>query len=164
VKGLDQISEVNSYRIEDCPWCGAQVFAAVDENDSALGILAHDLPMCGPFEELDTPDYLLHATVERAKQKDKKEKENMELKAGLYRHYKGGLYQVIGIAEHSETGERLVVYVSLAPLPGPRIRARPAPMWNTPIVWPDGIERPRFAYVGAELPEEMATKHDKKNG
>lgn len=27
-----------------------------------------------------------------------------------HRHYKGGLYRVIGVARHSETEERLVVY------------------------------------------------------
>ncbi len=33
-----------------------------------------------------------------------------ELQPGLYRHYKGGTYQVIGVARHSETDEQLVVY------------------------------------------------------
>ncbi|TOY81458.1 DUF1653 domain-containing protein [Burkholderia pseudomallei] len=32
-----------------------------------------------------------------------------------HRHYKGGLYRVIGVARHSETEERLVVYEQLWP-------------------------------------------------
>lgn len=78
----------------------------------------------------------------------------MDLKAGLYRHYKGGIYQVLGLAEHSETGEKLVIYVSLAPLPGPRIRARPVVMWNDELQWPDKIIRPRFFYIGTQIDEE----------
>jgi len=35
-----------------------------------------------------------------------------DLIPGMYRHCKGGLYKVTGCAEHSETGERMVVYVS----------------------------------------------------
>lgn len=35
------------------------------------------------------------------------------IKNGLYRHYKGGMYFVMGIAEHSETREQLVVYQAL---------------------------------------------------
>jgi hypothetical protein len=33
-----------------------------------------------------------------------------EIKLGRYRHYKGGEYEVIGMARHSETLEPLVVY------------------------------------------------------
>ncbi len=35
------------------------------------------------------------------------------VRAGLYRHYKGQLYQVLGLARHSETEELMVVYQAL---------------------------------------------------
>lgn len=37
----------------------------------------------------------------------------MHIKLGLYRHYKGNVYQVLSIARHSETLEILVVYQAL---------------------------------------------------
>lgn len=33
-----------------------------------------------------------------------------QLAAGRYRHYKGGEYEVVGVARHSETEELMVVY------------------------------------------------------
>lgn len=51
----------------------------------------------------------------------------MEIVAGKYRHFKGGEYEVIGVARHSETGEALVVY---RPLYGERgLWCRPAAMF-----------------------------------
>lgn len=76
------------------------------------------------------------------------------MQSGLYRHYKGGVYQLIGLAAHSETGEALVVYVSLdASLPGFRMRVRPRSLWDDDVEWPDGNTRPRFIFIGEVLRE-----------
>ena len=37
----------------------------------------------------------------------------MDLETGLYRHYKGNLYQVLMTAQHSETEEWMVVYKAM---------------------------------------------------
>jgi hypothetical protein len=69
-----------------------------------------------------------------------------ELTPGPYRHYKGRLYDVIGVATHSETGERLVVY---RPQYGERaLWVRPLAMF-TQIVEVDGVGRPRFERLSA---------------
>lgn len=65
----------------------------------------------------------------------------MEIKPGKYRHFKGNLYEVIGIASHSETMEPMVVYRALYGEQG--LWVRPASMWNE-IVDKDGYHGPRF--------------------
>lgn len=60
---------------------------------------------------------------------------------GRYRHYKGREYTVLGVARHSETGERLVVY---RPEYGDRMLwVRPAAMF-TETVDVAGVQVPRF--------------------
>lgn len=68
------------------------------------------------------------------------------MKAGRYRHYKGGEYQVQGVARHSETGELLVVYRPLYGEGG--LWVRPLDMFQDSVLH-EGREQPRFAYVGA---------------
>ncbi len=67
------------------------------------------------------------------------------VKPGLYRHFKGNYYQVIGTARHSETMEELVVYRALYGERG--LWVRPASMWNE-LVERDGRTVKRFTYVG----------------
>ena len=65
---------------------------------------------------------------------------------GIYRHYKGNLYQVLHTAQHSETEELLVVYRCLYGEYG--MWARPLVMF-TETVEVDGKEIPRFELIKA---------------
>ena len=68
----------------------------------------------------------------------------MELKPGLYRHFKGNLYRLLYVAKHSETLEEMVVYQALYGDMG--IWVRPAAMWNEHVER-DGYRGPRFEPV-----------------
>ncbi len=54
---------------------------------------------------------------------------------GTYRHYKGGLYRVVGIAKHSETLEDMVVYEALYDNPLGKLWVRSLVMWNTEVLY-----------------------------
>ena len=71
----------------------------------------------------------------------------MSLPTGRYRHYKGNFYDVIGVARHSETEEKLVVY---RPLYGDgALWVRPLAMF-TEVVTVEGREVPRFIHSPIE--------------
>ena len=70
-----------------------------------------------------------------------------DLAVGRYRHYKGGEYTGIGVAQHSETGEALVVY---RPEDGEcDLWVRPLSMFQESVETPDGVV-PRFAVIDAD--------------
>lgn len=69
----------------------------------------------------------------------------MDIKPGKYRHFKGNMYEVIGIAKHSETLEEMVVYRAL--YGNGELWVRPASMWNE-NVQRDGKTFARFEYIG----------------
>ena len=68
----------------------------------------------------------------------------MEIKPGIYRHFKGNMYRVIGMAHHSETMEDMVVYQALYGKMG--LWVRPRHMF-TETVERDGKTFPRFEFV-----------------
>lgn len=66
------------------------------------------------------------------------------LALGIYRHYKGALYEVSGLARHSETEEWLVVYRALYGEYG--LWVRPAAMFTESVDY-QGETVPRFSLV-----------------
>lgn len=67
-----------------------------------------------------------------------------DIKIGRYRHFKGGEYEVLFLAKHSETGEEMVVYRAL--YGNYEIWVRPASMWLE-TVERDGKVFSRFTYI-----------------
>ena len=63
-----------------------------------------------------------------------------------YRHYKGGLYEVVDTARHSETLEPMTVYRALYGEHG--LWVRPAAMFSEEVLI-DGVMHPRFVKVQA---------------
>lgn len=70
----------------------------------------------------------------------------MTIKPGIYRHFKGNRYEVLGVAKHSETLEEMVVYRALYGEGG--LWVRPASMWL------ETVERDGQTYQRFTLEEE----------
>lgn len=82
------------------------------------------------------------------------------MQLGLYEHYKGKRYLVIGVAQHTETDQTLVIYVPLyddsRETKRGMMAARPLSMFSERVIVDpmsreiarSGIEVPRFKYVG----------------
>lgn len=72
------------------------------------------------------------------------------MKKGIYRHFKGNMYEVIAVAKHSETLEEMVVYKALY---------GEGDMWVRPaLMWEEEIERDGKKFKRFELVEEKKIK------
>jgi hypothetical protein len=65
------------------------------------------------------------------------------IKLGKYQHFKGSIYEVIGIAKHSETLEELVIYKNIKT---GELWVRPKSMFLEKINF-NGKEVPRFKFI-----------------
>lgn len=73
------------------------------------------------------------------------------IRPGRYRHYKGEVYWVVGIAQHSETLEDMVIYHALSNKR--KLWVRPASMWNEWVEY-NGTKVRRFTRFAAD-PQEI---------
>lgn len=71
----------------------------------------------------------------------------MNIKKGFYKHFKGGIYEVLGTAYHSETLEEMVLYKHDSPTLGKdTLFVRPLKMFQE-VVEKDGKTVPRFKFL-----------------
>lgn len=76
------------------------------------------------------------------------------VRSGIWQHYKGNKYLVLGTARHTESDEELVVYLPLYEHSngGLPLQCRPVEMWTEVVDMPEyRYSGPRFVYIGEKL-------------
>jgi hypothetical protein len=68
------------------------------------------------------------------------------VKLGIYQHFKGMKYKVLGLVKHSETLEDLVLYEALYENPHGKLWVRPKEMFFEEVER-EGKKFPRFTFV-----------------
>jgi hypothetical protein len=68
------------------------------------------------------------------------------VKLGIYQHFKGMKYKVLGLVKHSETLEDLVLYEALYENPHGKLWVRPKEMFFEEVER-EGKKFPRFTFI-----------------
>lgn len=71
----------------------------------------------------------------------------MPIVLGIYEHYKGNQYEVLGLAHHSETHEEMVVYRAL--YGNFDLWVRPRNLFEDEVIW-NGEKKPHFKLISAK--------------
>lgn len=71
---------------------------------------------------------------------------DQEIKLGIYQHYNGKVFEVIGVCRHSETLEEMIVYRHLEDDHG--LWVRPKDMFFEQVEI-DGNTKPRFSFISS---------------
>lgn len=144
------------YRDNDVPYSDRLVLGAAIMAE--LGVNLGRVRVYVPFDRLDYAKELYDAYFngEAILDGDEPKPAPREVHEGqVYRHFKGNLYLVEGVAKHSETQEDYVVYRKLY---GDRsLWIRPLGMFLSPVdkeKYPDAMQEFRFELVEEESPAD----------
>jgi hypothetical protein len=97
---------------------------------------------------------MLKIKIWRAKMGNDEEYKLIEIKMGVYKHFKGDKYDLMEIAEHTETGENLAIYRCLDGSYAKQgiIYARPLDMFLSYVdkeKYPKVKQKKRFEYISS---------------
>ncbi len=118
-----------------------------------LGVNVGFVRVYVPYDRLDEAKALYDAYFNSAAVFEEPEKRGLSI-GHVYRHFKGGLYRVEGVAKHSETLEEYVVYRKL--YDDHSLWIRPKEMFLSPVdkeKYPDAMQEYRFEEVSEEVPD-----------